>query len=170
MKSKAEQAQVAERRAQLIRLRRAGVPFDDERILSLGYSSPGAASKDMIRALKQRRDEQAAEVSVYRQQEGERLDALLEAVWDDALQGDLRAVDAALKIADRRAKLYGIDTPVRTEVSGPDGGAVPLGTGSLAELNKLISIAGQTGPELDTRTPGADDAGQDGDGDDDSAP
>jgi len=163
-KSKAEQADVAARRAALIRLRRAGVQFDDPRILALGYASPNAASKDMIRALKQRRDEQDAEVSVYRQQEGERLDALLEAVWDNAMQGDPRAIEAALKIADRRAKLYGIDAPQRTEVSGPDGGAVPLGSGSLAELNKLISIAGQTGPELEAP------ADADTDADDDRAP
>ena len=145
-KSKAEQAEVAARRVQLIRLRRQGISFDDPRVLALGYSSPGHASKDLIRALTQRRDEQAAEISVYRQEENERLDALLEAVWPDALTGDPRAIETALKISDRRAKLNGLDAPVRTELSGPDGGAVPLGSGALDELNKLIGIAGQTGP------------------------
>ncbi|MFI0822338.1 hypothetical protein ACH4TX_41800 [Streptomyces sp. NPDC021098] len=144
--SKAEQAEVAERRVKLIKLRRQGISFDDERVLALGYSSRGAASKDFVRALAQRRDEQAAEISVYRQEENERLDALLEAVWPDALTGDPRAIETALKISDRRARLNGLDAPVRTELSGPDGGAVPLGSGALDELNKLIGIAGQTGP------------------------
>ncbi|MEW9521787.1 hypothetical protein [Streptomyces tubercidicus] len=157
--SKAEMAEVAERRAKLIKLRRAGHDFDHI-VKVLGYSSRGVASKDFVRAIQERRDEQAAEVSAYRQQENERLDELLAAVWDKATQPspvfdkernlvgeeiDLRAVETVLKLMDRRAKLNGLDSPVRTELSGPDGGAVPLGAGSLAELNKLIGIAGETG-------------------------
>lgn len=172
--SKAKLAEVAGRRAQLIRLRRAGVPFDDQRILDLGYSSAGVARKDLIRALEQNRDEEAAEVSTYRQQENERLDALLEAAWPRATQPhpvfdkegnvvteeiDMRAVDTVLRLMDRRAKLNGLDAPVRTELSGPDGGAVPLGNGSLAELNALIGIVGQPAPDVT-------DDNQDADGDD----
>ncbi|MFI1161375.1 hypothetical protein [Streptomyces sioyaensis] len=157
--TKAEMAEVAERRAKLIRLRRQGVAYDDPRILALGYSSRSAASKDLIRALETARDEQSAEVSIYRQQENERLDALLEAVWAEAQAGELRAVETVLKLMDRRAKLNGLDSPIRTELSGPDGGAVPLGNGSLAELNKLINIAGETGNADD----GEQDAGDDSD-------
>lgn len=145
-KSKAEQAQVAARRVQLIKLRRAGVRFDDHRILDLGYATPGAASKDMIRALKQNRDEQDAEASIYRQENLERLEALLESVWPDATSGDLKANEQARKIIVDIIDMRGIKVPVRTEISGPDGGAVPLGSGALDELNKLIGIAGQTGP------------------------
>lgn len=150
-KSKAEQAEVAARRVDLIRLRREGVSFDDPRILALGYSSRGHASKDLIRALQERRDEQTAEVSVYRQEENERLDALLEAVWPDARTGDVRAIDTVLKLMDRRAKLNGLDMPVKSEVSGPDGGSIPLG-GTLAELNALIATAGELGPASDFAT------------------
>lgn len=160
--SKAQQAETATRRAQLIKLRRAGVRFEDPRILGLGYASRGAASKDFKRALEERRDEQAAEASVYRQEENERLDALLEAVWPKATQPtpildkegevlgeeiDLRAVETVLKLMDRRAKLMGIDMPIRTELSGPDGGAVPFASGSLTELDQLIKAAGQVGPD-----------------------
>ncbi|WP_329126059.1 hypothetical protein [Streptomyces sp. NBC_01353] len=161
--SKAQQADTAARRAELVRLRRQGVPFDDDRILSLGYASRGAATKDLIRALAAHRDEEAAEVSVYRQQENERLDALLTAAWPQATKPrpvldkegqvvaheiDMRAVDTVLRLMDRRAKLLGLDMPVKAEVTGPDGGALQLATGSLHELSKLIDIAGQTGPEL----------------------
>ncbi|WP_392838775.1 hypothetical protein [Streptomyces sp. LN500] len=155
--SRAKQAETAGRRAQLIRLRRSGVRFDDPLILALGYSSSGAARKDLIRALEQNRDEEAAEVSVYRQQENERYDVMLRAIWAEVEAGDLRSIETALKISDRRSKLNGWDAPVRTELSGPDGGAVPLGSGSLTELNTLISLAGETssdeqggqGPERD---------------------
>jgi hypothetical protein len=173
--SKAKAAETAERRADLIKLRIAGVSFDDPRVLALGYASRGAASKDMLRALEQRRDEEAGAASAYRQQENERLDELMAAVWERATtpspqynkdgihthdEIDLRAVDTLLRLMDRRAKLNGLDSPVRTEVSGPDGGAVPLGNGSLLELNKLIGIAGQPGP------PASDDedTGDDGHG------
>jgi hypothetical protein len=155
--SRAKQAETAGRRADLIRLRRSGVRFDDPLILALGYSSSGAARKDLIRALEQNRDEEAAEVSVYRQQENERYDVMLRAIWSEVEAGDLRSIETALKISDRRSKLNGWDAPVRTELSGPDGGAVPLGSGSLTELNTLISLAGETssdeqggqGPERD---------------------
>ena len=173
--SKAKLAEVAKRRARLTALRLQGVRFDDERILELGYSSPGAARKDMIRTLEQNRNEEAAEVSVYRQQENERLDALLEAAWPQATtlsplfdkegniigkEIDMRAVDTVLRLLDRRSKLNGLDVPVRAEVSGPNGGAVPLAAGTLEELNKLIGIAGQTGPELEAAAD--EDPGDDG--------
>ncbi|MFB7222457.1 hypothetical protein [Streptomyces sp. NPDC056227] len=145
--SRAKQAETAGRRAQLIRLRRSGVRFDDPLILALGYSTSGAARKDLIRALEQNRDEEAAEVSVYRQQENERYDVMLRAIWAEVEAGDLRSIETALKISDRRSKLNGWDAPVRTELSGPDGGAVPLGNGSLTELNTLISLAGETGAD-----------------------
>ncbi|WP_331756588.1 hypothetical protein [Streptomyces decoyicus] len=173
--SKAEMAEVADRRAKLIRLRRQGIAYDDPRIVALGYSSRSVASKDLVRALEAARDEQSAEVSIYRQQENERLDALLEAAWPRATQPspvfskdgqvigeelDMRAVDTVLRLMDRRAKLNGLDSPIRTELSGPDGGAVPLGNGSLAELNKLISIAGETGNTDDEQEGAGGDSGE----------
>ncbi|GAA2770286.1 hypothetical protein [Streptomyces showdoensis] len=168
--SLAEQAEVAARRADLIRLRLRGVPFNDHRILDLGYASPGAASKDLIRALEAHRDDAAAEASVYRQQENERLDALLDAVWRQATterpvygkdgqfignEVDMRAVDTVLKLMDRRAKLNGLDAPVKTEVSGPGGGAVRLDHVGLAELNRLIATAGD--PDTDETDDDEDD-------------
>ncbi|MFG2540664.1 hypothetical protein ACGFU4_36040 [Streptomyces sp. NPDC048511] len=167
--SRAAQAAISSRRAALIRYRREGVRYDDPRIVGdesptcLGYTSARSASKDLIRALEEARDDQVAEASVYRQQENERLDSLLEAVWDKATtpspifdkdreivaeEIDLKAVDTVLKLMDRRARLNGLDMPVKSEVSGPDGGAIPLGS-SLAELTSLMTAAGD--PEAVTR-------------------
>ncbi|MEU1134245.1 hypothetical protein ABZ383_31045 [Streptomyces sp. NPDC005900] len=155
--SRAQQALTAERRAALIRLRLAGVRFSDPRILDLGYESRGHASKDFVRALEQHREEEAAEVATYRQQENERLDALLEAAWPQATKPspifnkdreivgeevDMRAVDTVLRLMDRRAKLNGLDMPVKAELSGPGGGGVPIGPVGLAELRTLIQAAG----------------------------
>ncbi len=38
----------------------------------------------------------------------------------------LQAMDRLLKIADRRAKLLGLNAPTRTELTGKDGGAIEI--------------------------------------------
>lgn len=72
--SKLKLDEVAVRRTKLLALRREGVRYDDERVAALGYSSPDSARKDLKRALEAHRDAEAAEVSLYRQLENERLD------------------------------------------------------------------------------------------------
>jgi hypothetical protein len=163
--SKLKQDETTVRRTKLLKLRREGVRYDDERILALGYKDTGSARKDLVRALRIHRDEEAAEVGVYRQQENERLDALLEAAWPRATSPspvfdkegevvghelDMRAVDTVLRLMDRRAKLNGLDMPVKNELSGPGGGPIPLSTGSLDELEKLFGMAREADADLDT--------------------
>jgi hypothetical protein len=87
-------------------------------------------------------------------------------VIDHAL--DFRAVDTVLKLMDRRAKLNGLDMPVKAEVSGPGGGAVQIGAVGLAELRNLINTAGDPDPDdgdeaLLDAGPDDDDADDDGD-------
>lgn len=47
----------------------------------------------------------------------ERTDALLAAVWDDAMSGDTRAVTAALRVLERQARALGTDAPEPLSVS-----------------------------------------------------
>jgi hypothetical protein len=153
--SKFKLDEVVVRRTALLKLRREGVRYDDERIEALGYNSPDAARKDLSRALQAHRDEEAAEVSVYRQQENERLDALLEAAWPRATQPspvfdkernvvgeeiDMRAVDTVLRLMDRRAKLNGLDMPTKAEVTGAGGGPLQMSQATTAELEALIGL------------------------------
>jgi hypothetical protein len=129
--------EVTVRSTKLLELRRQGVRYDDERIEALGYSSPNAARRDLNRALEAHRAEEAAEVHVYRQQENERLDALLEAAWPRATKPspvfdkegnvigeelDMRAIDTVLRLMDHRAKLNGLDMPAKAELTGAGGG------------------------------------------------
>lgn len=180
--SRAHQIEVAERRRNLARMRRSGIRFDDERILNLGYKTSSAARRDLNRALTRNRDEEAAEISVYRQQENERLDALLEAAWPRATKPspvfdkegmvvgealDMRAVDTVLRLMDRRAKLNGLDMPVRTELSGPDGGAIPFSGGELTELAALIAISDQENAEVPVFDHDEDDEDEEADDEDD---
>ncbi|MBE4761732.1 hypothetical protein [Streptomyces caniscabiei] len=178
--SKLKMDEVTVRRTALLKLRREGVRYDDDRVGALGYSSPSDARKDFHRALEAHRAEEAAEVGIYRQQENERLDALLEAAWPRATQPspvfdkdgevidhalDLRAVDTVIRLIDRRAKLNGLDMPVKAEVSGPGGGALQIGAVGLAELRNLINTAGDPDPDDEE---GLLDDTDDDDADDDS--
>jgi hypothetical protein len=195
--SKFKLDEVVVRRTKLLQLRRQGVRYDDERIEALGYSSPDAARRDLSRALEAHRNEEAAEVGIYRQQENERLDdelsrletleaaartvlsnrhimvnngrVILHPDTNEPMEDDapvLQAIDRLVKIDDarrrngeRRAKLNGLDMPVRAEVSGPDGGAIPFSGGDLTELSALIAIADQQNAALPGQN---EDAGGDG--------
>lgn len=179
--SKLKQDEVTVRRTKLLELRLQGVRYDDERIEDLGYSSPSAARKDLTRALEAHRDDEAAAASVYRQQENERLDALLEAAWPRATEPspvfnkdgeivshelDMRAIDTVIRLIDRRAKLNGLDMPVKAELTGAGGGPLTIGAGGLAELQNLINTAGDPDPDDEADDQDAD--REDGDVDDDT--
>ena len=59
----------------------------------------------------------AEAVDEYRRLEGERLDNLLAIATHQAMtKKSLFAIDRCLAIMDRRAKLLGLDAPIRTEV------------------------------------------------------
>ena len=53
--------------------------------------------------------------------ENERIDNLQVSLWDEAIKGNERKVDRILKILDRRAKYWGLDAPVKNELSGNIG-------------------------------------------------
>ena len=78
----------------------------------LGYSTRSASYKAVMRRL---RDMDRPAVSMLRELEVQRLDAMLYAVWNDVLQGDAGAVSTALKISERRSRLLGLDAPHTVE-------------------------------------------------------
>lgn len=135
--SRAKRADTAQRRRQAIDMRMAGASFqkiaDD-----LGYTSRGAACQDITRALETAVVEQTQSVEAYREEELQRLDALLAEAWtilkrnhitvshgrivygEDGLPilddgPTLSAIDRILKIQERRAKLLGLDAPTKVE-------------------------------------------------------
>jgi DNA-binding transcriptional MerR regulator len=105
-----------ERQRQALELRKAGVSYAAiaERLL---YRGPQSACEAVKAALRKTIQEPADDV---RRLELERLDVLALAVWPQARQGNQGAIDRALKIAERRAKLLGLDAPTKQEIDVRD--------------------------------------------------
>jgi hypothetical protein len=87
----------------------------------------------MTRTLKQPTDE-------LREIELDRLDRLQRGIWERAKDGDIRAIDAVLRIIDRRARLLGLDAPqkIQAEVVNYDGA-----TNLDAQIERIIRVVEQ---------------------------
>lgn len=105
----------AHRRAEAVRLRAEGLTI--RQISARLDVSVGTVHADLDRAL---RDVPAEDVDALRAVELDRLDALHRAVWEEALQGNLGAVDRALRISAQRCRLMGLDAPQRVAMTSTD--------------------------------------------------
>lgn len=99
-----------ERRGEALRLRKLGKSFVDI-AAELGYNSRQAAHSAVTNELAAIRAEMADTADDLRTLEAERLDQLWIIARANAARdgGDMRAIDTALRIMDRRAKLFGLD-------------------------------------------------------------
>jgi len=94
------------RRADVLRMRLEGHTF--EAIAdALGYADRASAYNAYTTA---RRENVTEPLEELRELEADRLDALLAAVWKDALNGDARAVEHALKLVRARIDLYSLNS------------------------------------------------------------
>lgn len=105
----------AERKKNALELRLAGASYRD--IAQALEVSPATALQDCKEALADIPAQQADEMRTV---ELSRLDRLQRAVWPRAVKGDLQAVDRAIKIIDRRAKLFGLDAPQQVQITAND--------------------------------------------------
>lgn len=131
----------AERRRMAMNLRLAGKSFQaigDH----LGISRQRAhrlIADELARLVEETQDDAAA----YRQLHVERIEAMLAAAWPLILGRDdgkavgattrLSAIEKAVRLLDRQAKLLGLDKPTPMELSGPGGGALPIGFAEAAD-------------------------------------
>ncbi len=114
-RSDSKRIAAAERRIQALELRKAGASY--RRIgEALGVAAV-TAHNDVHRALADLIAAQNSSAKEYQALELERLDAMLLAVWTDASHGHLGAVDRVLRISERRAKLLGLDAPLKMDVA-----------------------------------------------------
>ncbi|QLJ06727.1 sigma-70 family RNA polymerase sigma factor (plasmid) [Streptomyces sp. NEAU-sy36] len=144
--SKAKQALVAKRRSEMLIMKIQGRTA--AQIAEHYGISPATARSDLARAIKKARELEVEDAELYRYVQGARLEHLLRGVWAEAVDGDIKAGEQARKYIADLTDLFGLKVPVRTEISGPDGGAIPFGGNDLTELSALIDIAGQPSGDL----------------------
>lgn len=124
----------AEKRAAVLKDRIAGMSMQ-ELADKYGYKSMSGPSNLINRAVK---DIYKGEATEYVELTLDRLEQLLSAVWDPAMEGEIDAHEQARKVVADMRKMLGIDKPAKTEITGKDG--APVVTASdLA--NKLDEIA-----------------------------
>jgi len=115
-----------ERRTKALRLRASGATFQQIG-QALGCSKQRA--KDMVdqemammRAEREQAREDVVELSL------QRMDTMLPKAMHMAVEGNLGAIDRVIRIEERRARLLGLDAPMRSEQSGPNGAAIEIST------------------------------------------
>lgn len=100
---------VLDKELQIIELRRAGVTWETI-AREVGFKNASGAYK-----MYQRAAERMIRPSLdeYRETVLDRFERMHRAVWPRAKEGDLRAIDTALRIAEKEIKLLGLDAPTK---------------------------------------------------------
>lgn len=121
--AKARRLQLQEK---AIDLRRAGVGFVEiGQKLGIGKST---AHRMVEAGMESARAQITASSDDLKAQELSRLDGMLLKLYPKAAKGDVQAIDRVIKIGERRAKLLGLDAPVRTALQGGGEDAPPIST------------------------------------------
>lgn len=140
-----------ERRKLALELRARGLPYRSIGS-ELGVSAQ-AAWKLVTGALEALRTETGEAAADLRQLELERCDRLLDGLWEAATGGDIAAVNACLRIGERRSKLCGLDAPAKVAPTDAEGATLDLASLAAAaraaraerldaeELRQLASLA-----------------------------
>lgn len=130
-----------ERDSKCIELRRGGMTFDAI-ARTLGYSDAGHAYNAFINFMINYPRE---DVDTLRELELDRLDAAQASIWarcmDSSDKDQTWALDRFLKISDQRARLMGLNKPVRQEVSVLTDATVESAIQTLQAQNEALALA-----------------------------
>lgn len=137
--SESSQRRIAavERQRQALELRKAGAGYVAI-AQKVGYKGPSGAYNAIRSALKRTIQEPADEL---RKLEVERLDRMLLAIWDQVRNGNQGAIDRALRIGERRARLLGLDAPTKQDITSagkPVGMALPVSTEEVQQYQQAL--------------------------------
>jgi transcriptional regulator with XRE-family HTH domain len=110
-----------QRREEALSLRLMGLTYE-QIAAKLGIKKPSAYAL-VKKAIETRSAENWERIEEMRQEEVERLRAMLGIAVSAAVKGDLGGVREVRAISDQLAKLQGLYAPVRQELTGKDGGA-----------------------------------------------
>lgn len=103
--------ELVDREIRVLELRRAGLTW--QRIAEeVGYADHTGAYAAYKRAIKRTMQQPADEL---RNQEIDRIDRLQLAAWPNAMKGDTKSILTIVRLMERRAKLLGLDMPIKIE-------------------------------------------------------
>jgi hypothetical protein len=103
--------ELVDKEIRVLELRRVGLTW--QRIADeVGYADHTGAYAAYKRAIKRTMQQPADEL---REQELDRIDRLQVAIWPNAMKGDTRAILTIIRLMERRAKLTGLDMPIKIE-------------------------------------------------------
>jgi hypothetical protein len=83
----------------------------------LGYNSRNAVSLAIERALERDTSRVGSARDEFRRITVARTERLIRGLWNNAIRGDLAAVDRVVKIMERQAKLLGLDAPTQVTIT-----------------------------------------------------
>ena len=112
---KGHEARSAERREQALQLRMGGMSY-----YYIGQElgvSKSTAYLDVQKAIKEIQERYAEDALTVRTMEIKRLDIMMIGLWEKASSGDNVSIDRVIKIMDRKAKLLGLDAPVKSDIT-----------------------------------------------------
>ena len=113
------------RRQQVAKLRRQGITSQKEIARRTGYSA-GVICRDFKLLDEEWLAQAEIDTDKHITRALKELDELQGAVWPAAIQGNVKAVQTALKILESRRRLLGLDAPEKREISGPDGEPIEI--------------------------------------------
>lgn len=103
--------ELVDKELRVLELRRMGMTW--QRIAEqVGYADHTGAYAAYKRAIKRTLQQPADEI---REQELDRIDRLQLALWPNAMKGNSQAVSTIIRLMERRARLLGLDMPVKIE-------------------------------------------------------
>ena len=105
----------AARLGKALELRKLGYTYE-EIATALGYRGRSSAYMAVSKALEKLRVESTEEAGKVRVLEMQRLDAYLSTLGTRIQGGDRGAIETALRIMDRRARMLGLDAPEKHQV------------------------------------------------------
>jgi hypothetical protein len=131
-KGRLPKPEVLAKEAEVVKLRRGGLTWD---LIAkqTGYRHGSSAQDAYARACQRIvRDD----IEAIRKMEEDRLDMAQASIWSKVMQGDISAINAFIRIQERRAKLLGLDQPLRQqiEVTNYDGDTID------AEVRRLVEL------------------------------
>ena len=101
----------AERLNKILDLRRSGKTL--KQIAEAMNCSIWTIQKTIVNAIKEVNDQNKLSIAEWMDQEWAKTEALLDKFFPAAMDGDFRALEAVLKLLERRAKYRGLDAPAK---------------------------------------------------------